>query len=69
MEVIKIKIITINLPIAYIKAIQALNDLGIYPSRSEALRQALKEFLQNEFRFYEDLDSENFKELIRGANN
>ena len=69
MEVIKIKIITINLPEKYLRAIQALNDSGIYPSRSEAIRLALKDFLENEFRFYENLDSDNLKDLMRGANN
>ncbi|MHA2288597.1 MAG: ribbon-helix-helix domain-containing protein, partial [Promethearchaeota archaeon] len=38
------KIITINLPEKYLEAIQTLNDLGIYPSRSEAIRTALSEF-------------------------
>ena len=43
------KIITINLPEKYLEAIQTLNDLGIYPSRSEAIRTALSEFLDEEF--------------------
>ncbi|MHA2474883.1 MAG: ribbon-helix-helix domain-containing protein [Promethearchaeota archaeon] len=32
------KIITINLPEKYLQAIQILNDMNIYPSRSEAIR-------------------------------
>lgn len=59
------KIITINLPESYLSAIQILNDMGIYPSRSEAIRLALKNFLGNELKLYQDLDSENFKLIMR----
>jgi Arc/MetJ-type ribon-helix-helix transcriptional regulator len=59
------KIITINLPEKYLSAIQILNDLGIYPSRSEAIRIALRDFLANELKMYDDLDNENFEFLIR----
>ena len=59
------KIITINLPETYLEAIQTLNDLGIYPSRSEAIRRALRNFLEDELHFYEDLNSNEFKKLIK----
>ncbi len=59
------KIITINLPEKYLAAIQILNDLGIYPSRCEALRIALRDFLTPELKMYQDLDEENFKMLVR----
>ena len=58
------KIITINLPNKYLDAIQTLQDLGTIPSRSEAIRIALKDFLKNELEFYEDLDDETFKCII-----
>jgi Arc/MetJ-type ribon-helix-helix transcriptional regulator len=61
------KIITINLPEAYLGAIQILNDLGIYPSRSEAIRIALRGFLENELKFSEDLNAKQFKQSIRGG--
>jgi Arc/MetJ-type ribon-helix-helix transcriptional regulator len=63
------KIITINLPEKYLQAIQILNDLGIYPSRSEAIRIALRNFLSDELKMYQDLDEESFKILIRSSNN
>ena len=63
------KIITINLPEKYLQAIQILNDLGIYPSRSEAIRIALRDFLSNELKMYQDLDEESFKMLIRSSSN
>ncbi len=65
------KVITINLPEKYLSAIQVLNDLGVYPSRSEAIRTALKQFLQKELDYYRSLEVENFKMLItsRGAKN
>lgn len=59
------KIITINLPEKYLQAIQVLNDMGVYPSRSEAIRIALGDFLSKELKMYNDLDDENFKILIR----
>ncbi len=59
------KIITINLPEKYLAAIQILNDMGIYPSRSEAIRIALGDFLANELKMFKDLEDDSFKMLIR----
>ncbi len=59
------KIITINLPELYLDGIKTLNDLGVYASRSEAIRKALLDFLANELKFYEELGHENFKMLVR----
>lgn len=64
------KIITINLPEKYLQAIQILNDMGVYPSRSEAIRIALHQFLTNELKMFKDLeDDSRFKMLIRSKNN
>ncbi|MFX0082114.1 MAG: ribbon-helix-helix domain-containing protein [Candidatus Hodarchaeota archaeon] len=63
------KIITINLPEKYLQAIQILNDMGIYPSRSEAIRIALHDFLSKELKMFEDLEDESFKILIRSKIN
>ncbi|MFX1594367.1 MAG: ribbon-helix-helix domain-containing protein [Promethearchaeota archaeon] len=63
------KIITINLPEKYLQAIQILNDMGVYPSRSEAIRTALHDFLTNELKMFKDLDDESFKMLIRSKSN
>ena len=63
------KIITINLPEKYLQAIQILNDMGVYPSRSEAIRTALHDFLANELKMFKDLDDESFKMLIRSKSN
>lgn len=63
------RIITINLPEKYLQAIQILNDMGVYPSRSEAIRTALHEFLAKELNMFKDLDDENFKILIRSKLN
>ncbi len=63
------KIITINLPEKYLDAIQILNDLGMYPSRSEAIRVALHNFLANELKMYKDLDDSSFKMLMRSKSN
>ncbi|MEJ2250089.1 MAG: ribbon-helix-helix protein, CopG family [Candidatus Lokiarchaeota archaeon] len=61
------KIITINLPDKFLSAIQVLNDLGIYPSRSEAIRTALKDFLDKELNMFDELDEEYFKKLLRST--
>jgi len=58
------RIITINLPEKYLDAIQILNDLNIYPSRSEAIRIALDNFLKDELKMYEDLEENKFQMLV-----
>lgn len=65
------QIITINLPEKYLAAIQVLNDMGCYPSRSEVIRVALHQFLTKELKMYKDLNPESFKMLMRsgGAHN
>ena len=63
------KIITINLPEKYLEAIQTLNDLGIYSSRSEAIRTALSEFLEDELKMFNNLEENTFKMLIRSKKN
>ena len=63
------KIITINLPEKYLQAIQILNDMGVYPSRSEAIRIALHQFLSNELKMFKDLEDDSFKMLIRSKSN
>nr|MDO8115137.1 ribbon-helix-helix domain-containing protein [Candidatus Sigynarchaeota archaeon] len=53
------KIITINLSEPHVKALQILQDLGLYPSRSEAIRVAIRDFLQRELGFaqkFEDIE-------------
>lgn len=62
------KIITINLPEQYLAAIQTLQDAGTYPSRSEAIRTALSEFLSDELKLYNDLDPNTFQKIIRSVN-
>lgn len=59
------KIITINLPEKYLEAIQILNDLGVYASRSEAIRIALSEFLDPELDMFQNLEERNFRMLVR----
>ncbi|MFW9773815.1 MAG: ribbon-helix-helix domain-containing protein [Promethearchaeota archaeon] len=63
------KIITINLPEKYLAAIQTLNDLGVYPSRSEAIRIALRDFLKDELEMYNNLEDTSFKILLRSSLN
>lgn len=56
------QIVTVNLPNAFIDAIGTLTSKGLYPSRSEAIRVALRKFLKNELEMVEVLLSLNEKE-------
>jgi antitoxin ParD1/3/4 len=49
------QIVTVNLPSIYIDAIAKLTEQGMFPSRSEAIRQALRDFLKNELEMVESL--------------
>ncbi|MHA1647343.1 MAG: ribbon-helix-helix domain-containing protein [Promethearchaeota archaeon] len=43
------RIITVNLPVSFLKAIDALTgQTGLYPSRSELIRVAVRDFLVHE---------------------
>lgn len=43
------RIITVNLPVSYLKAIDRLTgQKGLYPSRSELIRVAMRDFLIHE---------------------
>lgn len=44
-----LKIITVNIPVTYLKAIDSLvGDKALYPSRSELIRVAVRDFLIRE---------------------
>lgn len=42
--------ITINIPDIYDKNLLKLRELGMFPSRSEGVRLAIRQFLQNEYK-------------------
>lgn len=45
------KIVTVNVPESYLEAIEKLvGDSGLYPSRSELIRCAVRKFLINELK-------------------
>ena len=45
------RIITVNLPLSYLRAIDSLTgDGGLYPSRSELIRVAVRDFLIRELK-------------------
>ncbi|MGQ4874586.1 MAG: ribbon-helix-helix domain-containing protein [Promethearchaeia archaeon] len=51
-----IKIVTINIPESYVDAMEKLiGDDGLYPSRSELVRVAVREFLLKELRIAEKM--------------
>lgn len=57
------KIATINIPDEYLNCIEILVNLGYYPSRSECVREALKQFLGKEAQLNENLSAEKFEQL------
>ena len=62
------QIITINLPEKYLETIQILNDLKVYPSRSEAIRVALHNFLTKELGFNLELSDMKVVEKLFKSN-
>ena len=68
------KIITVNIPESYLESVKKLvGEGGLYPSRSELIRVAVREFLikelkrANEMIKYKDVEVEEFDEekLVR----
>lgn len=52
------KIITVNLPISYLKMVDGLvGENGLYPSRSELIRVAVRDFLIREIESAESFSS------------
>jgi len=47
--------VTIYLPIPYLNMIKKLKKKKIVSSRSAAVRSALRDFLHEEFKFYEEI--------------
>lgn len=57
------KIVTVNVPESYIDAINKLiGEDGLYPSRSELIRCAVREFLIKELRLAKNLEIKNAKD-------
>lgn len=42
-----LRLITLCLPEPYLKALDELVDAQLYPNRAEAIRMAIRDFLQN----------------------
>lgn len=59
------KIITINIPDDYLDAIQGFVDLGLFSSRSDFVREAVKDFFQNENKNAQFLTADKIFELFR----
>ena len=57
------RIVTINIPDSYLKSFESLIKLDLYASRSQIVREALKDFLDKELKFTEDIQEENFLEI------
>jgi len=47
-EVRRMKLISVQLPEAYVKGLENLVQKGFYPNRSEAIRYAIRDLLKKE---------------------
>lgn len=56
----KKRICTINIPDQYLDCLESMVNLGFYPSRSEAIRAAIKQFLVDEPERSKLMDKETF---------
>jgi Arc/MetJ-type ribon-helix-helix transcriptional regulator len=61
----EMKIVTINIPDQYLDCIESMVNLGFYPSRSEAVREALKQFIVRESKFTKDIEKPSFEAMKR----
>jgi Arc/MetJ-type ribon-helix-helix transcriptional regulator len=57
------KVITIFVPDPYLRSFESLIKLGLFNSRSQIAREALKEFIDKENIFMQDLEPEQFEKL------
>jgi Arc/MetJ-type ribon-helix-helix transcriptional regulator len=57
------RIVTINIPDSYLTAFESLIKLGLYNSRSQMVREALKDFLDKEKEFTDELIVDNFEKI------
>ena len=45
---IKLKLVSVHLPEKYVEYLERLVEMGLYPSRSEAIRVAVRDLLEKE---------------------
>lgn len=57
------RIVTINVPDSYLNAFQILIEKGFYNSRSQIVRESIKDMLDKEKQFVEDLQPKNFEKI------
>lgn len=57
------RIATINIPDSYLESFESLIELGFFNSRSQIVREALREFLDKEQQFIEEMKTDNFKKI------
>lgn len=50
LRVIRMRVVTVHLPEAYLEAIDELVRRRLYPNRAEAIRMAVRDFIKEEAR-------------------
>ena len=62
--VIKIKLISVNLPESYLKVLEILVSEGKFPNRSEAIRVGIRDLIRTEYLIEESVRSRFSQNLI-----
>lgn len=65
---IKIKLISVNLPESYLRVLEALVTEGKFPNRSEAIRVSIRDLIKTEFLIDESVNRNSPPSLIESEN-
>ena len=66
--VIKIKLISVNLPESYLKVLEILVVEGKFPNRSEAIRVGIRDLIRTEYLIEESVKRNMSPSLIHSEN-
>jgi len=66
--VIKIKLISVNLPESYLRVLEVLVTEGKFPNRSEAIRVSIRDLIKTEFLIDESVNRNSPPSLIESEN-
>ncbi len=65
---IKIKLISVNLPESYLRVLEVLVTEGKFPNRSEAIRVSIRDLIKTEFLIDESVNRNSPPSLIESEN-
>ncbi|KKN25309.1 hypothetical protein LCGC14_0885990 [marine sediment metagenome] len=65
---IKIKLISVNLPESYLRVLEVLVTEGKFPNRSEAIRVSIRDLIKTEFLIDESVNRNSHPSIIESEN-